>query len=462
MLTMKRVVGPLSLAAAGLFLAVAVGNAATTSDQPAAILIYPKIVVNNEGPLTDTIIEIANTNVNPVDLHCFYVNATSHCSNTGLPCDSGLDCVGASPGACVPGWGETDFHVALTQNQPFYWTASAGRNRTCANNDPATCEPLPLIGIGVCQGGSPLCTQNADCGIGGTCLFNGQSNAGTSVPPVPEDITFVGELKCVVVSEQGGPEINSNLIYGTATIVTGGGGPVDAQSYNAVGIRSRTGFCSAPAFPDLVFCDTDSECGAAVCVKLGGPADWEFGRVLTLGPSEEIRILYQSCPETLILDHIFDGAPDPITPIVDDPLAGGFFYTDLTLVPCSEDFATGTANLGRSTAQFLVFNEFEQRFSSTLPVTCFDERLLSNIDTRNNGRSIFSVNVSGTIAGQTRIRAVGSGLIGVARAMKSFIPIDILAEQASFVGLPPVFAPGAAYELHQQGDRTAADEIILP
>ena len=452
MLTMKRVVGPLSLAAAGLFLAVAVGNAATTSDQPAAILIYPKIVFDTVTG-TDTIIEIANATTSPVDLHCFYVNATSHCSNTGLPCDSGLDCVGASPGACVPGWGETDFHVALTQNQPFYWTASAGRNRTCANNDPATCEPLPLIGIGVCQGGSPLCTQNADCGIGGTCLFNGQSNAGTSVPPVPEDITFVGELKCVAVDGLGNP-LAANLIYGTATIVTDFGGAVDAQSYNATGIKA---WSRCEGDRELA-CNDDADCGAdGPCLPV-----LTEGRVLTLGTSDNLEAGYQACAETLILDHIFDGAPDPITPIVDDPLAGGFFYTDLTLVPCSEDFATGTANLGRSTAQFLVFNEFEQRFSSTLPVTCFDERLLSNIDTRNNGRSIFSVNVSGTIAGQTRIRAVGSGLIGVARAMKSFIPIDILAEQASFVGLPPVFAPGAAYELHQQGDRTAADEIILP
>ena len=276
MLTMKRVVGPLSLAAAGMFLTVAVGNAATTSDQPAAVLIYPKIVLNTQGPLTDTIIEIANTDTSPVDLHCFYVNATSHCSNTGLPCDSGLDCVGATPGACVPGWGETDFHVTLTQNQPFYWTASAGRNRTCASNDPPTCEPLPLIGIGVCQGGAPLCTQQADCGQGGVCLFNGQSNAGTSVPPVGEDLLFVGELKCVVVTDEGLPR-SANLVYGTATIVTDFGGFVDAQSYNAVGIKAR-GTCSISG----AFCDSTADCDTAggVCDAPDGFVD---SRVLRLG-----------------------------------------------------------------------------------------------------------------------------------------------------------------------------------
>src|SRR5262245_738789 len=181
MLTMKRVVGPLSLAVAGLLLA-AETRGATTTDQPAAVVVYPKIVFSVDPP-TDTIIEIANTNpTQAADLLCFYVNATSHCSNTGLACDSGLDCGGV--GACLPGWAETDFSVTLTHNQPFYWTASAGRNRACASAVPPTCEPLPLVGFGVCNGGLGLCTSNADCG-GLQCVTAGQSNAGTSVPPVP-------------------------------------------------------------------------------------------------------------------------------------------------------------------------------------------------------------------------------------------------------------------------------------
>ena len=132
-------------------------------------------------------------------------------------------------------------------------------------------------------------------------------------------------------------------------------------------------------------------------------------------------------------------------------------------MPCTEDFATGTANLGRSTAQFLVFNEFEQRFSTTEPVTCFDETLLSNLDTSDNERSVFSINVSGTIAGQSRINAVGSGLIGVARTMKTDLSLEEVSDIQRFGGgLPPVFGPGAAYELHQQGQRDDVDEIILP
>ena len=81
MLTMKRVIA----AGAVLLFAAAAAQAQTTTDEAAAVLIYPKIVFNTETP-TDTLIEIANTDDdNPARLICFYVNATSHCTNTGLP-----------------------------------------------------------------------------------------------------------------------------------------------------------------------------------------------------------------------------------------------------------------------------------------------------------------------------------------------------------------------------------------
>ena len=52
MLTMKRLVGSLSLGAAALMMASA-AHAATTSDQAAAVVIFPKIVLDGD---TDTII----------------------------------------------------------------------------------------------------------------------------------------------------------------------------------------------------------------------------------------------------------------------------------------------------------------------------------------------------------------------------------------------------------------------
>jgi hypothetical protein len=108
------------------------------------------------------------------------------------------------------------------------------------------------------------------------------------------------------------------------------------------------------------------------------------------------------------------------------------------------------------TAQFLVFNEFEQRFSTSRTVDCFYESLLSSIDTRNSVRSIFSAGVGGSIGGQTRIRGVGSaatgrGLLGVAR----------LLVHNPITGVDS----GAGYNLHQQGNPavgTPPDLITIP
>jgi hypothetical protein len=98
------------------------------SDKPAAIVLYPKVAVDTDVGV-DTIIRMANTNPSsPTDVHCFYLNANSHCSggsNHGAICtnDPGK-CSGG--GVCVPGWVETDFRIRLTAEQPIEWLASYG------------------------------------------------------------------------------------------------------------------------------------------------------------------------------------------------------------------------------------------------------------------------------------------------------------------------------------------------
>jgi hypothetical protein len=161
---------------------------------------------------------------------------------------------------------------------------------------------------------------------------------------------------------------------------------------------------------------------------------------------------YDGCPGKLILNHLFDGAQDPL-----DTTDGSLFptiSTDLTLVPCGNDFLRQTP--GRVTAQFLVFNEFEQRFSTSRTVDCFFESPISNIDTPNNSHSIFSFNVAGTLAGQTLIRGVGSastghGLLGVARVFHVDSPESNPRETL-----------GAAYNLHESGTLSDPDVITIP
>ena len=92
--------------------------AATTTERPGSILIFPKVVTTGTR---DTVVQITNTGNMPDDLRCFYLNGES----------------------CF----ETDFSVSLTRQQPTVWSAGAGRRVNPTDNqkglDPGLIPPLP-------------------------------------------------------------------------------------------------------------------------------------------------------------------------------------------------------------------------------------------------------------------------------------------------------------------------------
>jgi hypothetical protein len=229
------------------------------------------------------------------------------------------------------------------------------------------------------------------------------------VPAVQED-PFVGELKCIAVDQNDVP-IEDNALKGEALIVrsdvANNTNFFDVGAYNAIGIPALAGRNNRD-------------------------------NVLILGGN---GAEYAGCPNVLILDHFFDGAVDPV--------AQQSISTALTLVPCTEDFLTQRPT--SIPVQFLVFNEFEQRFSTSFrDFNCFREFRLSEIDTRVPTFSIFHAGVSGTLTGQTRIRGVagndrtrGQTLLGVAEEMRAN-------------------GGSAAFQVHMQGTRPQSDFVYLP
>lgn len=410
-------------------------RALSTSDTPAAILVWPKIVVDSAGRFTDdaptdTLIQLSNTSTTELkQAHCFYVNANSHCADSGAVCVEATDCPvgGGGLAACLPGWSEIDFQVLLTRDQPLAWYASNGLQR----------GDFPLEGPGKCSNiPARTCIRDSDCGPPGTCVL-GQTNLGSGVPPAPED-PFVGSMKCVEFNAANPPAPDAtNTLKGEGSIVAvpppANGSCISAFDPFACCTGPATGTCTS-----AVDVQKYNAVGLRATAALNGDSVLQIG-----GPAASAE--YQACPTTLILNHLFDGATDPISD-------SATIESDLTLVPCGDDFLRQIP--GHVVAQFLVFNEFEQRFSTSRTVDCFFERELSNIDTPNSSRSIFSAGVSGTIAGQTRIRGVGDaatgrGLIGVAR---------VFFENGE--------EGGAAYNLHEQGNpdftTTQPDVITLP
>ncbi len=423
MSTMKGILRRAVLAgiagAAGAASLVGVARADVASDKPGAILIFPKIIVDSAGTLNggvavDTELQLVNASNSVVGARCFIVNTTSHCSgNDQIACRADLE---GDPGTrvcpigdtCNVSWVENDFDLILTKRQPIFWRASQGL--------PA----LPCDGITkVCQGSNNL------------------PGAGpSSIPPASSD-PFYGEIKCVEADpatlnpSRGLNPANGGEgdLFGNATIVRtaiGAAPNVDASKYNAITLGA-----------------------------VGDPgADAVLPNTLSIGPG--VSGEYSGCPNFLLMDHLFDGAGVQ-THHVGAGFSTGQVTTDLTVIPCSEDFAD-PSNLGGATLQFLVYNEFEQRFSTSTNFACWREVQLSDIDTRpgptGDAQSIFSASVQGTIAGQTRIRPVA----GATRANG----ILAIAEEFWTSNGPGGISTTAA-NIHFVGvNETKGDQIVIP
>jgi hypothetical protein len=145
--------------------------------------------------------------------------------------------------------------------------------------------------------------------------------SGAAAPP----FFGTGELKCVVVPPR--PELAfHNTIQGRATVFDSSGATV---SYDAVGFQRLT--------------------------------DGDFTGVVSLD-----GVTYAQCPDKLHFQVL-----------ADQPNASPPALSDLILVPCSEDFLTQVPT--STSVQFLATNEFEQTFSTSIGITCFDRRHLSTI-----------------------------------------------------------------------------------
>jgi len=411
--------------------AVAFGMASSAiadiaSDKMAAIVIYPKVAVNT-GDGEDTIIRLVNTNKQqPILAHCFYLDANSHCdggSDDGEICTDGGDCGGG--GTCEPGWLETDFRVQLTYEQPIQWLASEGLadERACENSgDPCRtsdecsggerCLGLPLS-TGVCSG-NPFftCSSNADCSLfgAGTCT---QSNVGTRIPPVPED-PFRGELRCIAIDNNGVPVPRNELAGQGIFVRNPNSAELDIASYNAIGIQG-----------------TGASVGAANELVIGGA-----------NPE------YNGCPNYLIVDHFSEDANNPV------PGTDSSVETSLVLVPCSTDYLRQKP--GSAVLQFLVFNEFEQRLSTSTDFTCYHDERLCETTAGQCERSIWNVSVLGTVGAQTRIQALPTG--GSDRIPSAVLGIAVEEHHDTSSGQ---YRTGM-FNIQQQGGRTAADLITIP
>ncbi len=511
--------------------------AQVTSDRPAAILVFPKVVVDTDGPdgRLDTFFTISNVSKQPLNVLCYYINATERCNNLSGTCFPERTCTGM----CLPQWQQTDFRFRLTGEQPTGWLASSGAGVGCNR-------------LGRCShDGITECVDFQDCPVGARCSRPpclpldggipggnpGQTNMGSLIPPTPED-PYIGDLTCIAVDETGAP-VDRNDLIGHALIgfIRADGEFIDTAGYNPIGF---------PAIPGANNRDLNLILGGPTGANPAqNPAD-----AACLATQPRSCAEYEGCPNILILDHYFDGAVDPqainrclpegtcaisgqacgndtecIENVCDmgtsmctvtghacagdadcqdtcDPMSerctlsgqncGPFgsqgvclpttldvrVVTEITMVPCTRDYEEGivfprpgeTSGPATTTVQFLLFNEFEQRLSTSTSVTCFKHAPLWTLQSNDPELSIFSVGVQGTLTGQTRMRGVegdgtsgkprGNALLAVANEFRCSGPIWEFP-RCNFVNTEKLVS-SAARNVHFQGRRQKSDFIYLP
>jgi cysteine-rich repeat protein len=367
MLTPLRT-GTSTLSAVVIALVMAAVAPTRASDQAAALLSYPYVVVDSAQGV-DTAVQLSNADPeNPIAVHCFYENANGHCGADPIRiCQRAEQC---PPGdSCLSGWTQIDFGVLLTPGQPLAWRASQG-----------------LVELPCSMG---------QCGSG--------TNAGT-VPPIPED-PFQGAMLCYAAAgtsaEQGlPPPVESNDLIGEVTIERYQSTPVrlDVAKYNAIGLQAITGRNNGD--PSLV---------------LGGP-----------------HAEYESCPIYNLVNHLFDGAPAPAS---DDRQA----FTTLVLLPCTQDLVFSRPP--HTAVQYLVFNEFDQRF---IVLGTVGPQLVSRLSDINP--AVFGFATAGTVAGKSILFSPDSGLFAVA------------VEQHINPG-DPTQTTSAAVNVHHVGVRALPDYV---
>jgi hypothetical protein len=233
-------------------------------------------------------------------------------------------------------------------------------------------------------------------------------NEDSHIPAVPTD-PFVGILRCLAVDRNLVP-VERNVLIGTATLGqrrSPDDSLAEATQYRAIGITA-----------------------------LGGTGNGDDTLVLG-GTNPE----YDACPRYNVVPHFFDGALEPAAHT-------SSVSTMLVLIPCSDDLAHGL--LGQSQVMYEVFNEFEQRFGTSQPLTFQQVSALSAIGGASPDHSIFNVQVSGTLTGQTRIQAVdGSGILALA--------IETHRDLSD-----PTRVRWAAFSAHRVGTRDGQDTLVVP
>jgi hypothetical protein len=332
-------------------------RADVTTERPGSILIFPKVVCNGTR---DTVIQVSNTD-NMIDqARCFYINGAK--GRTGI-----AQC------------NETDFLISLTKQQPTVWNSCDGRNPTGkAGLGPGLVPPLPsgFTGALVCAEVDASLTPIARNKLTGQATLLGP---GSTVSKY-NGIAFLGNTS-------GGNNGDNDL-------------SLNGSEYNACPAASRVNFVTPGAQDPIV-----SGLGnAGVCINDSG-----------VPCTTNANCPGSSCAYLTCFEGPNNGLPCASGSDCPDGSCSGpalaSVTTTVTVLPCNLDL---NAQLPTTTTiQVKAWDETEQPFTTSFPVTCW-----GNFDISSAAGPGPAVNAVGTQFGALELYSgTGGPFVAVVETM---------------------------------------------
>ncbi|HNQ23738.1 MAG TPA: hypothetical protein PKK06_11645 [Phycisphaerae bacterium] len=342
-----------------------------------SVIVFPKVELRwnrNTGQLIqDTFLDLCNDSPGLLGVQLFFVNGDPPAAAVYGP-------GGVLVERAHPGYNRIGLQIALTGNEPAFWSAFTGQEKHVA---PFTILDPPW---GPFNAGNPLTWPGRPATDGSTDRVLRGFVVGWAV-------NFLGE------------KIRWNHLKGDALIL----------NYDE---------CAAWEVNAWAFQTTAVAHGSPV------PGDPE---VLSLDGFE-----YDACPTQLMLDFYAVGANalDSGTHVVD-------IDTDLTLLPMIIDLRQETTGPTVTKAKFDIWNQNEVKFSNTERcITHWDQQLLSRYSAPNHflrphlqtnkGKARIDGLASATVCGAA---SIPSPLLGVAAKLLTFGGVDVEIAGVNLVGM---------------------------
>jgi len=349
-------------------------GADVASDQAGSVVIFPKVIADGTR---DTLISLTNTTNMQAFVHCEYVQGAGICETSPVAAPvfctpinaagASTDCTAVPGERCLVSWQSQDFDLILTRQQPTIWRVSTGRIQDLFADADGECDNVVIDDV-----------ERQIC-PGYFITVDDPLNPSGNVTPPPGAPFFRGELKCFQTDSTITSLNAGDALKGEAIIGYDPDSPLASpqiSKYNSINIQG----------------------------ELGSPDDLILKLNQTPNRAAEDRGEFNACPEALEFTGFSPGAENETANALAPAactMTGCPVRTEVTVIPCSEDFEREEGS--RVILGFQFYDEFERLQNSFSPeLDCWATYDLADLTTVTDTTTFWKTRITPQGTGRCR------------------------------------------------------------